>query len=85
MEENQKLSKYFYIYAAFELLTTWLGAWLLTKGVHLIVFILVLQILGHIGIVYEGIKSKRYQTYRLFFGLVLPFIMLTFMLWYNTF
>lgn len=85
MIDNEKLDIYFYAYALYEVLLTWLGSWLLTKGISIIFIVLVLQIIGHIYIILNGIRLKKYETYRLYFGLVLPFIMLSFMLWYNTF
>lgn len=85
MNENDSLSIYFYIYAALELILTFLAAYLLKNSVNVVFLIFVIQLLLQGAITFEGKKSERYPTYRMYMGGVVPFIMVTFMLWYNTF
>lgn len=85
MENKEKLSIYFYIYAGVEILLTFIGANLLTRGINIILLIIVFQILGQVAITIEGHKNDRYDAYRLYLGAVVPFIMLSMMLWLNTF
>jgi hypothetical protein len=83
--ENEKLSNYFYAYAIGEIGLTVIGMFLLTRGINILIIIMLLQLLGQYLIYYEGIRSKRYGTYRIYMGIVVPFIFLSFMMWYNTF
>jgi hypothetical protein len=83
--ENEKLDIYFYIYAAVEILLAFVGAYLITKGINLMVWVLWIHVGGHVYIVMQGKKNNRYETYRLYMGFVVPFMLLSFMLWYNTF
>jgi len=83
--QNDKLDLYFYAYAAFEILLSFFGAWLITKGTNIMVVILLLHIIGQLAITYEGMRHDKYDTYRMYMGFVVPFAMLSAMLWYNTF
>lgn len=85
MDKRDKLSIYFYIYAVIEIFLTFLGANFLTRGYNIMLLIILIQFLGQVLITYEGVISQRYNTYRLFLGAVVPFIMLSIMMWYNTF
>lgn len=83
--ENEKLDIYFYGYAIFEIVIALVGAYLVTKGINLTALVIWLQIAGQVFITYEGKKNQRYDTYRIYMGFVVPFIMVSIMLWYNTF
>ena len=85
MEQNEKLDIYFYSYAGFEIFLAIIGAWLITKGTNIMVLILWLHIGAQVFITYEGKKKNKYDTYRMYMGFVVPFFMLSVMLWYNTF
>jgi hypothetical protein len=85
MKQNESLSLYFLIYAVVEITITIVAANLLTRGIDIMVLAIVLQLGGQIGITIEGLKNERYNTYRLYMGAVIPFILLSLMIWYNTF